>query len=112
MLLLELTRTKDFQFVKNILSSKNKKIDDRKTKMLNRYKKIENILTDWLNEAKDNVKYLSTLDKFIEPLYTGTPEDIIETLPALMNAIKMIHTISWYYNTSSKMTGLFRKITN
>lgn len=55
---------------------------------------------------------MTTLEKFIEPLYTGSPEEIIETFPALMNAIKMIHTISRYYNTSNKMTGLFVKITN
>ena len=29
-----------------------------------------------------------------------------------MNAIKMIHTIARFYNTSDKMTGLFIKITN
>ena len=80
--------------------SKNKKIDDWKTRLINEYKEIDNILTDKINEAKDNVKYLSTLEKFIEPLYTGTPDEIIETLPALMNAIKMIHTISRHYNTS------------
>ena len=112
MLLMELTRTKDFMFVKNTLVNKNKKVDDKRTKLLNNYKNIDNILTEKINEAKDNVKYLTTLEKFIEPLYTGSPEQIIETLPALMNAIKMIHTISRYYNTSSTMTRLFSKITN
>jgi dynein heavy chain len=57
------------------------------------------------------VKYLSTLEKFIEPLYEGTPDSIKDTLPALMNSIKMIHTIARYYNTNDRMTGLFIKIT-
>jgi dynein heavy chain len=70
------------------------------------------LLTDKLNEAKDNVKYLTTLEKFVEPLYNGTPQQIIDTLPALMNAIKMIHTIARFFNTTDKMTGLFMKITN
>jgi len=69
-------------------------------------------VTEALNEAKDNVKYLQTLEKFIEPLYEGNPESIKETLPALMNSIKMIHTIARYYNTNERMTGLFMKITN
>jgi dynein heavy chain len=69
-------------------------------------------VTEALNEAKDNVKYLATLEKFIEPLYEGTPDSIKDTLPALMNSIKMIHTIARYYNTNDRMTGLFVKITN
>lgn len=73
---------------------------------------IDNKITESLSEAKDNVKYLQTLEKYLEPLYSGNPETIKETLPALMNSIKMIHTIARYYNTTERMTGLFVKITN
>jgi dynein heavy chain, axonemal len=73
---------------------------------------MENRVTEALNEAKDNVKYLQTLEKFLEPLYNGNPASIRDTLPALMNSIKMIHTIARYYNTNERMTGLFVKITN
>jgi dynein heavy chain len=73
---------------------------------------MENRVTEALNEAKDNVKYLQTLEKFLEPLYTSNPVAIQETLPALLNSIKMIHTIARYYNTTERMTGLFVKITN
>lgn len=112
-LLSELTRSKDFMVVKNFLNNhSNRRGEDTVSKVLSEYKNIENQLTEKLNEAKDNVKYLTTLEKFIEPLYDGTPEEINDTLPALMNAIKMIHTIARYYNTSNKMTNLFIKITN
>jgi len=42
---------------------------------------MNNSITDSLNEAKDNVKYLATLDKYTEPLYHGDPQQIIESLP-------------------------------
>jgi dynein heavy chain len=79
---------------------------------LRRWKTIEINITEAFNEAKDNVKYLSTLEKFIEPLYTGRPAQIIDTLPALLNSVKMIHTIARYYNTTERMTKLLAKITN
>ena len=85
---------------------------DKMYMLTSRWRSIELKVTEQLNEAKDNVKYLTTLEKFIEPLYDGTPETIKDTLPALMNSIKMIHTIARYYNTSPRMTGLFIKITN
>ncbi len=53
------------------------------------------------NEAKDNVKYLSTLEKFVDPLYVCDPVAIIDTLPALLNSLKMIHTIARYARSES-----------
>jgi dynein heavy chain, axonemal len=79
---------------------------------LSNWRTIELSVTENLNEAKDNVKYLQTLERYIEPLYEGTPIEIKETLPVLMNSIKMIHTVARYYNTDDRMTGLFVKITN
>lgn len=80
--------------------------------LMRRWRQIDINITEAANEAKDNVKFLGTLDKFIDPLYHGTPDSILDTLPALMNAVKMIHTISRYYNTTERMTNLFMKITN
>jgi dynein heavy chain len=79
---------------------------------LRKWKQIDIEITEALNAARDNVKYLTALDKFIEPLYTSTPAAIVDTLPALMNALKMIHTIARYYNTTEQMTELFAKITS
>lgn len=93
-------------------SDSNKHTDSGIYLSLSNWRSIELRVTENLNEAKDNVKYLQTLERFIEPLYDGTPNSIRETLPVLMNSIKMIHTVARYYNIDERMTGLFVKITN
>ena len=37
---------------------------------------------------------------------------MLEAIPGLMNAIRMINSYSRYYNTSERMTALFVKVTN
>ncbi|KAJ1489266.1 dynein heavy chain, N-terminal region 1-domain-containing protein [Baffinella frigidus] len=69
-------------------------------------------MTDALNEAKDNVKYLTALEKYTECLYTGGPPVAMDVLPALVNNIKMMVTIARYYGTRERMMSLFQKITN
>ena len=82
-----------------------------KSRKLKTWKYNNNAITDALNEAKDNVKYLSTLDKYIEPLYSATPPDIVDSLSALLNNLRMMHAIARYYATPERMTALFAKIT-
>jgi dynein heavy chain len=79
---------------------------------LSHWKAVDIKITEKLNESRDNEKYLRTLEKFFTPIYEGTPEDITETLPAMMNSLKMIYTIARYYNTTERMTGLMCRISN
>eukprot|EP00698_Gefionella_okellyi_P008566 TRINITY_DN2129_c0_g2_i1.p1 TRINITY_DN2129_c0_g2~~TRINITY_DN2129_c0_g2_i1.p1 ORF type:complete len:4490 (+),score=1324.74 TRINITY_DN2129_c0_g2_i1:457-13926(+) len=83
-----------------------------KSKLIARWSNLDNKITDAANEAKDNVKYLYTLESHSEELYKGDPLTLLDTLPALLSAIKMMHSIARYYNTSERMTTLFVKITN
>ena len=64
-----------------------------------------------VSEVQPTPRYLHTLDKYIEPLYAGDPAAIMETLPGLLNNIRMMHTIARYYSSTPRMTNLFRKIT-
>uniref|UniRef100_A0A669P7L0 AAA+ ATPase domain-containing protein n=1 Tax=Phasianus colchicus TaxID=9054 RepID=A0A669P7L0_PHACC len=78
--------------------------------LFNRLRK--NSITIAANEAKDNVRYLYTLDKFFALLAKASPVSMVEHIPSLMNAVCMIYCTSPHYNTSECMTSLLLKITN
>ncbi|KAM8731517.1 dynein axonemal heavy chain 5 [Acanthopagrus schlegelii] len=83
-----------------------------KSRTLRTWRELDRDITVVANEAKDNVKYLSTLDKFFGPLGKCTPTSVLEHIPSLMTSIRMIHTVSQYYHTSERMTSLLLKVTN
>lgn len=70
--------------------------------LMRRWKGFDSDITDALNEAKDNVRFLTQLDKFLEPLYKGTPRTIIDALPALMNNLFIMQSVARYYNTKGE----------
>jgi dynein heavy chain len=65
--------------------------------------------------AKDNVKFLGTLDRHFRIIHNVTPESgtlqpIIDTMSSMMMAIRMVWIISRYYCTEENMMGLLEKI--
>uniref|UniRef100_A0A3B4ALM1 Dynein heavy chain tail domain-containing protein n=1 Tax=Periophthalmus magnuspinnatus TaxID=409849 RepID=A0A3B4ALM1_9GOBI len=83
-----------------------------KSKTIKMWRELYAKVTDHVNEAKDNVKFLGTLEKVCQPLYISDPVSIIKSLQNVFNAIHMIYNVSLYYNTDEKIAILFVKITN
>jgi len=81
-------------------------------KLLERWREVDLAITDALNEARDNYRFLDNLRKITEPLYEETPTVVADSMPTLMNSMKMIHTLSRHYGTEVRMTNLFERITN
>jgi len=61
-------------------------------------------------EAKDNVKFLSTLERHFKNIHEGSMNAIKDTLPSMMNGIRMVWIISRHYNTDERMVFLMEQI--
>ncbi|XP_056290683.1 dynein axonemal heavy chain 8-like [Pseudoliparis swirei] len=82
------------------------------SKIVKKWRELDARLTDHTNEAKDNVKFLDTLEKVCQPLYNSDPVTMMKSVPNVIEAIGMIYSVSLYYNTSEKISALFSKVTN
>jgi dynein heavy chain len=61
-------------------------------------------------ESKDNAKFLSTLERHFKNIITGTLVSVKDSLPSLMNAIRMVWIISRHYNRDDRMVPLMARI--
>lgn len=70
-----------------------------------------NELTKYHVEAKDNVRFLLTLERHFKNLAHGASFKVIsETIPSLMNALRMVWIISRHYNRDERMVPLMERI--
>lgn len=68
-------------------------------------------LNKYYTEAKDNVRFLSTLERHFKNLAHGANFNIVlETIPSMMNALRMVWIISRHYNRDERMVPLMERI--
>ena len=68
------------------------------------------MLLQWTEGARDNLKFLATLERHFEALHTGPLEGIADVLPPLMGALRMVWIISRHYGDDERMGTLFGRI--
>ncbi|XP_078713472.1 dynein axonemal heavy chain 10 [Lampetra fluviatilis] len=62
-------------------------------------------------EAKDNVRFLSTLERHFKNLAHGSGFGVLlETVPCMMGALRMVWIISRHYNKDERMVPLMERI--
>lgn len=79
---------------------------------LDPYKRAFGDLSNMQAEAKDNVKFLNTLDRQFKNISQGDLGEIRETLPSLFQGLKLVWVISRHYNSDDRMAGLLEAIAN
>ncbi len=68
-------------------------------------------LSKYYTEAKDNVRFLSTLERHFKNVsYGASFQVVIDSIPSMMNALRMVWIISRHYNTESRMLPLMERI--
>lgn len=63
-------------------------------------------------EANDNLKFLESIREQCTALRTVDPPNILQVLPDLLNRIRLIWSLSTYYNDNDSVCGILRKISN
>lgn len=69
-------------------------------------------ITFCYNEAKDNAKFIQALEKNCHSLYLDDPVKMKTSILGLLQTVRLIHSISQFYNTSERTSALMVKITN
>ena len=68
-------------------------------------------LNKFYTEAKDNVRFLSTLERHFKNITHGaTFHVVLDTIPSMMNALRMVWIISRHYNRDERMVPLMERI--
>lgn len=91
--------THTVEILTKVSTSSSERFGSQFSELLRRWKQIDVTITEAANEAKDNIKYLSSLQRFVGPLYDGTVGTMTDAIPALLNSVKVrrlhLQNVEW-----------------
>ena len=68
------------------------------------------VLTKLGIEAAENAKFLSTLERHLRILSDSSLPAVIQTIPSLMDSMRMVWTVSRHYNRDERMVPLMERV--
>ncbi|GAA6229207.1 dynein heavy chain 2, axonemal [Lates japonicus] len=83
-----------------------------KSLYVQRFCKLATDIQDYSLQAQSNLSFLSILKEPCEEFAQLKPSQVAPKLRHIVSLIRIIWVNSKYYNTSERITGLFRKMTN
>lgn len=75
-----------------------------------RFRAQHNELSRLYLEAKDNVKFLNTLERHFKSIRNGSLNAMLDTMPPMFNALRMVWIISRNYSDDTRMGNLLERI--
>ena len=83
-----------------------------KAKAMKRWKERVQKLNDTYAEAKENVRLLSEVDQYLEPLYSGTSAQIQAALPDLFGKFRLLAREARHYKSRRRIERFLSKTAN
>lgn len=86
--------------------------DSTLERTLRRWSDLEVALSEASNGAKENVKYLSILSKYVHPLNNRSIRATKDAVRSLLSSIIMVFCMSKQFSSSDRITSLFQRVSN
>ncbi|XP_052872308.1 dynein axonemal heavy chain 8 [Anopheles cruzii] len=83
-----------------------------RSKLVRLWDELAAQLSGKLIESRDNVRFLSSIERFWDPLYRCEPREATKSMPTLLEVVRQVYRSSGYYNTADRITGLLTKLAN
>ncbi|KAK9794950.1 hypothetical protein WJX73_010224 [Symbiochloris irregularis] len=81
-----------------------------RSRSFNAWNALEQEVSEAAQEARDNVKYLGTLEQSIAPLRTASLPEMLQALPAFFSALYTLQTTSRYYAKPENLGSILGKV--
>ncbi|XP_055923365.1 dynein axonemal heavy chain 5 isoform X2 [Eupeodes corollae] len=82
------------------------------SRIMRHWKITDRKITFCYNEARDNSKFIQAMESCCHSLYLDDPVCMKESILSLLQTVRLIYSVSQFYNTSERTSALMVKITN
>lgn len=74
------------------------------------WKETDKKITFCYNEARDNSKFIQAIETSCHALYLDDPVNMKESILGLLQTVRLIYSVSQFYNTSERTSSLMVKV--